>query len=37
MPEQIRNKIKATETANMLAQTGDLFLKEWRDANGQKQ
>lgn len=37
MPEQVRNKIRTTESANMLAQTGDYFLKEWRDANGQKQ
>lgn len=36
MPEQIRNKIRSTESANLLAQTGDHFLKEWRDANGQK-
>lgn len=36
MPEQIRNKIRATESARKLAQTGDYFLKEWRDANGQK-
>jgi len=36
MPEQVRNKIKATESANILAQTGDYILKEWRDANGQK-
>jgi membrane protein required for colicin V production len=36
MPEQIRNKIRATESANMLALTGDYFLKEWRDAKGQK-
>lgn len=36
MPEQIRNKIRATESANMLAQTGDHFLSEWRDAKGKK-
>jgi uncharacterized membrane protein required for colicin V production len=36
MPEQIRNKIHTTETANLLAQTGDRFLSEWRNANGQK-
>jgi membrane protein required for colicin V production len=36
MPEQIRNKIRATESANMLAQTGDRFLAEWRNADGQK-
>jgi len=36
MPEQIRRKIRASESANMLAQTGDRFLSEWRNANGQK-
>jgi len=36
MPEQIRNKIRSTESANLLAQTGDHFLSEWRDAKGQK-
>ena len=36
MPEQIRNKIRSTESANLLAQTGDHFLSEWRDASGQK-
>jgi membrane protein required for colicin V production len=36
MPEQIRNKVRSTESANLLAQTGDRFLSEWRDANGQK-
>ncbi len=36
MPEQVRNKIRSTETANMLAQTGDRFLSEWRSSNGQK-
>jgi len=36
MPEQVRNKIRTSEAANMLAHTGDRFLSEWRDANGQK-
>lgn len=36
MPEQVRNKIRSTESANLLAQTGEHFLSEWRDANGQK-
>lgn len=36
MPEQIRNKIRAVDSANVLARTGDRFLSEWRDANGQK-
>lgn len=36
MPEQIRNKIRSSESANMLSLTGDRFLSEWRDANGQK-
>jgi membrane protein required for colicin V production len=35
MPEQIRNKIRTTASANMLAQTGDHFLSEWREAGGQ--
>ena len=34
MPEQIRSKIRTTESANLLAQTGDRFLSEWRDASG---
>lgn len=36
MPEQVRNKIRSTESANLLAQTGEHLLSEWRDANGQK-
>lgn len=36
MPEQIRNKIRTSKSANILAQTGNRFLSEWRDANGQK-
>ena len=36
MPEKIRNKIQASEYANMLALTGDRFLSEWRDTNGHK-
>lgn len=36
MPEHIRNKVRSTESANMLARTGDRFLSEWREANGQK-
>ena len=36
MPEKIRSKIRTTGSANMLAQTGDRFLSEWRDAKGQK-
>ena len=36
MPEQIRNKIRTTESAKILAHTGDRFLSEWRNANGQK-
>lgn len=36
MPEQIRNKIRSSESANQLAQTGDRFLSEWRKANGHK-
>src|SRR6266702_3547369 len=36
MPEQIRSKVRSSDSARMLAQTGDHFLSEWRDANGQK-
>lgn len=36
MPEQIRNKIRATESSNTLAKTGDHFLSELRDAKGLK-
>jgi membrane protein required for colicin V production len=36
MPEQIRNKIRSSESATLLAQTGDHFLSEWRNTNGQK-
>lgn len=36
MPEQVRSKIRASESANMLAQSGNRFLSEWRDASGQK-
>ena len=36
MPEQIRNKVRSSESANMLAQTGDRFLSDWRNADGHK-
>lgn len=36
MPEQIRGRIRSSESANLMAQTGDRFLSEWRNANGQK-
>jgi membrane protein required for colicin V production len=36
MPEHIRSKIRSSDSARMLAQTGDHFLSEWRDTNGQK-
>lgn len=36
MPEQIRKTIQKTESSKLLAQTGDRFLSEWRDANGPK-
>lgn len=35
MPEQIRNKIHSSESAELLAQTGSHFLSEWRNSNGQ--
>lgn len=36
MPEHIRHKIRTTESANLLAQTGDRFLSEWRETEGRK-
>lgn len=36
MPEKVRNKVRSTQSANLLAQTGDHFLSEWRAFNGQK-
>jgi membrane protein required for colicin V production len=36
MPEQVRSRVRASESANLLARTGDRFLAEWRDATGQK-
>ena len=35
MPETIRSKIRATESASTLAQAGDYLLKEMRVAKGQ--
>ena len=31
MPEQIRNKIRSTESAKLFAMTGDRFLSVWRN------
>lgn len=36
MPEKVRNKIRSSEYANMLALTGDSFLSEWRETKDQK-
>lgn len=36
MPEQIRNKVRSSESADLLARTGDRFLSELRNLNGQK-
>jgi uncharacterized membrane protein required for colicin V production len=36
MPEQIRRKVRSTELASILVQTGDSFLTKLRNANGQK-
>lgn len=36
MPEGIRNKIRSTEYANILADTGDHFLSKWRGIKGDK-
>ena len=36
MPEKIRHKIRSSESANLLAMTGDRFLSEWRDSTARK-
>lgn len=36
MPEQLRNKIRSTESANLFAMTGDRFLSVWRNAPARK-
>lgn len=36
VPEQIRSKVRSSESANMLAQVGNHLLAEWRNVNGQK-
>lgn len=36
MPEQIRNKVRASESANFFATTGDGFLAEWRGKSARK-
>jgi len=36
MPGQIRQKIRSSEPANLLAITGDLFLSEWRNSAARK-
>ena len=36
MPEQIRHKVRSSESANLLAMTGDRFLSEWRDSTTRK-
>lgn len=36
MPEQIRYKIRSSESANLLALTGDNFLSEWRGTAARK-
>jgi membrane protein required for colicin V production len=36
MPEPIRNKVRSSESANLLAQTGNSFLSDWRSPGGQK-
>lgn len=30
MPEQLRQRVRASESANLFATTGEHFLKEWR-------
>lgn len=36
MPEQMRNKIRSTESANLFAVTGDQFLSKWRNTSAMK-
>lgn len=36
MPEKVRSSVRSSESANLLAQTGERFLSEWRDAKGQQ-
>ncbi|MDD2853629.1 MAG: CvpA family protein [Desulfuromonadaceae bacterium] len=36
MPESVRNRVYASKSATLLAQTGDSFLSEWRNSTGQK-
>jgi len=36
MPEQVRSKIRSSESANLLAMTGDRFLAEWRGSANRK-
>lgn len=36
MPEQIRNKVRSSESANLFANTGDRFLSKWRAAPATK-
>lgn len=36
MPEQIRNKIRSTESANLFAVTGDHLLSMWRNTPARK-
>lgn len=36
MPEQVRNKIRSSESARLLAMTGDSFLSEWRAGTSRK-
>lgn len=36
MPEQVRNRVRSSDSASLLALTGERLLSEWRDATGQK-
>lgn len=36
MPEQIKSKIRSTESANLFATTGDRFLSKWRNTPAHK-
>lgn len=36
MPEQVKDKIRSSESANLLAMTGERILSEWRSSTSRK-
>lgn len=36
MPEQVRNRVRSSASANLFATTGDHFLSEWRGSTARK-